>query len=472
MDGFDLELLNRLPLAEAAWTLFRYATNDAVLQRIFEQHRGRAYCSELTFSTLVDLVCDALLIHGGSGRQSFAQGRGKGSLTVSDQAAYGKLRRVPVAVSEALLWEVGARLTNVVPPVDSRSLPPCFAAYQVTAMDGKKVKNLAKRLKPLRGVKGSLLGAKVLVAIDCRSGLVIAMSSTADGEANDAPLVPTLVPQVRGRVPGPRLWLADRQFCDLRIPALLSQEGDGFVIRHCLKMGFHRDSHQEVREFRDAKGRTIREEWGWVGSAKDKRRMYVRRITLERPNEEPIIVLTNLLDGVQFPAEAVLELYGERWHIERVFQQVTEVFQLQSLIGSSPQAAILQASLCFVLYNVIQVVRGYVAQAKEVSLESVSQEMLFRDVQKQMICWTELGTAALPERVCEIPLEADATRVRLRELLRGVWSNRWRKSPPKKNWRAPAKTQCVAGGHSSAWKLLEHARAAKLQKPCATTRDV
>jgi Transposase DDE domain len=467
MEGFDLELLKRLPLAEAAWTLFRYAADDAVLMRAFEEHRGRAYSSQLRFSTLVDLVCDALVVHAGSGRQSFAEGREEGTLTVTDQAAYGKLRRTPVAVSEAVLSEVGARLRDVVPPGASSTLPACFADYQLVVIDGKKVKQLAKRLKPLRGVTGSLLGGKVLVALDGRLGLVTAMSSALDGEANDAPLVPTLVPQVRARVAAPRLWLADRQFCDLRIPWLLSQDRDAFVIRHCLKMKFHEDSSRPPRESRDAQGRTIRQEWGWVGSAQDKRRMYVRRVTLERPDQEPIIVLTNLLDADLFPAEAVLDLYGQRWGIERVFQKVTEVFQLQSLIGSSPQAAILQAALCFVLYNVIQVIRGYVAQAHEVSPEKVSEELLFRDVQKQMICWTELGSTPLPQRVCETPLEADATRRRLRDLLRGVWSDRWRKSPPKKNCQPPARTQSVPGGHSSAWKLLDLARSAKPQRPGA-----
>ena len=86
---------------------------------------------------------------------------------------------------------------------------------------------LAKRLKPLRGIGGSLLGGKVLVAIDGCSWLAIAMSSTMDGEANDAPLVPTLVPQIRKRESRPREWLADCQFCDLKIPALFSVDEDG-----------------------------------------------------------------------------------------------------------------------------------------------------------------------------------------------------------------------------------------------------
>jgi hypothetical protein len=137
------------------------------------------------------------------------------------------------------------------------------------------------------------------------------------------------------------------------------------------------------------------------------------------------------------------------------------VFQLQRLIGSSPQAAIFQSSLCLILYNLIQVIRGYVAKANRVAPETISSEMLFRDVHKQMICYTELVTSLMPDRVLELPLEAIVVRRRLSELLRGVWSEQWEKSPPKKNYKPTAKTKTVVGGHSSAWKLLETARKKK-----------
>jgi hypothetical protein len=462
MDGFELELLNRLPLAEATWSLYRYVANDDVLNGIFEANRGRAYERSLEFSSLVGLVTDALLVNGGSARQSFATGRGNGLLDVSNPAAYGKLRRTPVAVSEALLATVGDRLTKVVPYQQPRVLPECFAGFHVATIDGKKLKNLAKRLKPLRGVSGSLLGGKVLVAIDGRSGLAIAMSSALDGEANDAPLVPGLVPRVRERIDGPILWLADRQFCDLTIPRLLSQGGDCFVIRHCLKLKFDPDPNRESKESRNAQGRQVREEWGWVGSVKDKRRMYIRRITLTRPGEETIFLLTNLLDPEAFPAGAILDAYAERWQIERVFQQVTEVFELQRLIGSSPQAAILQASLCLILYNIIQLIRGYVAEANAVPTETVSSEMVFRHVQKEMICWAKLGSTPLPERVATISMEPET--IRLRTLIAGQWSDSWVKSPAKKNWKPTDKVIQVEGGHSSAWKLLNEGKQPRKKK--------
>jgi hypothetical protein len=461
MDGFQKDLLDRLPLAEAVWTLFRFIAGPEVLDAVFDRHRGRAYEDALSFSVLVGLMSDALLVHSGSGRQSFQQARKEGVIEVTDAAAYGKLRRVPLPVSEALLSEVGDRLQEVQPAVPARVLPTSVSDFAVLHIDGKKIKKLAKRLKPLRGVSGSMLGGKALVALDGRTGIAIAMAATADGEANDAPLVPLLVPQVRPRLRGQRLWVADRQFSDLRIPALLSQENDAFLIRHCLKLKFHRDDSVPVQESRDAQSRLVREEEGWIGGPRDPRRMRVRRITLERPDDEAVILLTSLIDSTHWPADDLLLVYKERWQIERVFQQVTEVFQLQRLIGSSPQAAVFQAAFCLLLYNLLQTIRGYIAEAQTIAAETISIELLFRDVQRQLICWTELGDSPLPARVLALSLDMQPTLIRLRHLLKDQWSDGWRKSPPKKHWQSPQQTK-VAGGHSSAWKLLQrHKKSAR-----------
>jgi len=230
-------------------------------------------------------------------------------------------------------------------------------------------------------------------------------------------------------------------------------------------MNFYPDPLRPARESRDSDGRKLQEEWGWVGSVKDKRRLYVRRVTLFRTTGEAIFVLTNLLDSDEFPAAAVMQLYGDRWEIERVFQIVTEVFQLQKLIGSSPQAAIFQAALCFILYNMIQVIRSHVAESQRIAAETISSEMLFRDVHKQMICFRQFIKSLMPDRVMELPDDPDLVFHRIKTLLQNVWSDRWKKSPPKKNWQPTEKTKKVAGGHSSAWKLLNIARNPPPPKP-------
>ena len=54
-----------------------------------------------------------------------------------------------------------------------------------------------------------------MVALELRSGLAVALATHPDGETNEAQLVPAVLPQVREQVAGTRLWVADRQFCDL-----------------------------------------------------------------------------------------------------------------------------------------------------------------------------------------------------------------------------------------------------------------
>ena len=101
-----------------------------------------------------------------------------------------------------------------------------------------------------------------------------------------------------------------------------------------------------------------------VGSRGQSRRRFVRRLTLTRPGEETVILVTDLLDATRYPAVDFLTVYLARWGIERVFQQITEVFALRRLIGSTPQATVFQAAFCLLLYNMVQVLRGYIALAQ------------------------------------------------------------------------------------------------------------
>src|SRR6185295_5656071 len=98
--------------------------------------------------------------------------------------------------------------------------------------DGKKIKDAAKRLKPTRGYSGKLIGAKALVAMDARTGMAVAMSDSLDGMANDVPLVPALMKQLRETITRPVLSVWDRQFDDVRTLGHLSaRAGDAFVVR-------------------------------------------------------------------------------------------------------------------------------------------------------------------------------------------------------------------------------------------------
>jgi len=81
-------------------------------------------------------------------------------------------------------------------PAAGGPLPASLQRFTVISIDGRKIKKAAKRLKPVRKVKGCVLCGKVLVALSLDSGLAIVTNAHPDGEANDAPLVPLLLRQV------------------------------------------------------------------------------------------------------------------------------------------------------------------------------------------------------------------------------------------------------------------------------------
>ena len=72
-------VVQRTPLADATLSLWAYLLKPSVLDKIFRQHRGRSFEDILTFPTLVELIRDALVLHKGSGRQSFHVLKSKGT---------------------------------------------------------------------------------------------------------------------------------------------------------------------------------------------------------------------------------------------------------------------------------------------------------------------------------------------------------------------------------------------------------
>ena len=182
-------------------------------------------------------------------------------------------------------------------------------------------------------------------------------------------------------------------------------------------------------------------EWG-------PKRRYVRQITLERPGEETISLVTDLLDGEVFSASDLLDAYLMRWEIERVFQQITEVFSLESLIGTDPRAVVFQCGLCLLLYNVLQVVRGLLAEIQEREPEKISTEQVFYDARRELVSLTTLGDTETIAEHFGAPTTPEQTRVRLMALLTTTWSDRWLKAAPKK--KAPARIQAKqSGAHTS-----------------------
>lgn len=468
MDAFITELMRRSSLATATLDLCDYIFDDRLLDDIWQRHRGRCYQDVLKFPDFLRLMRDALTRHGGSAHRLFVHLESSDDHPIDESNFYRKLARTPVALSRALLRDCSARLDQVMPAIQAVELPACFGGFAVLAVDGKTIKNVAKRLKPTRGYIGKLVGAKALVAMDLRSGLVRAMSDTLDGMANEVPLVPALMPQLHQLFEQPILSVWDRQFDDVATMRLLCQRrGDAFVVRAKHKnIAFTAESTVQSR---DEKGRLVLDQIGVLGSG-DKA-MRLRRITLFRDSaagEDDVVLLSSLLDRDRFAAADLLALYKKRWGIEQVFQQVTETFALEHLIGSQPKAVLLQFAFCLLLYNVMQVIKAYVAQDGNVKPNIVSMHYLFDDVRTELRAWAYHGDGQWPPG----GRDAATLRKRLETLLSGSWNAvRYTKASDKKVRPPPdQKRQWLSGGYTSVQRALE-GRAKIVKRKKVVTRE-
>jgi len=450
MTSFDLAVLHRLPLAEAVYRVLAYAWDDAFLEELYQAHRGSQYTKTISFPTLVHLVSDALFV-GRSGLQTFQQGQADGVLQASVEACYRKLGRVTPALSTALLEGATQRLEALFPTGgDERPLPAALAGFTGIVVDGKVSKGVPHRLKPLRQAKGGLICGRSLVAYSLREGRVLGFYGEEDGDANDVRFFPTLAERLRQRLTGPRLWVADRQFATLPVLNRMAQDADAFLVRYSKAVGFTPDPDRPAQAGLDAEGRPLLEEWGWLGQSKKRPGRYVRRMTVTRAGQDPLQVLTSFLEAATYPAAMLLEVYRARVDIEYMFQRITEVFPLRRLIGTSPRATLFQLSLCLLLYNVLQLVRGYVAVANGKALEAVSPGKLLEDVREEMIALHKMLDL---QRLLAV-LGQRRTAAELRELLAerlARWKQRWAKAPRHRNRPPKPKRK---SGHACAHRIL------------------
>lgn len=462
---FAVEVLSRLPLADSVWRLLHYAMADSWLDDLWARHRGRCFEKQLKFRTLAHLITDALIEHEGSGHQAFTRAQERGTLPVSITSSYDKLANLPRSLSEALLAEGTQRLNAVLPQalaVDP--LPDCWAGFEVFGADGKAIKHVHRLLKPLRGLQAGILGARASVGLNLRTGLAVAMVGHLDGEAGEAALTEGLLPKLAELAGGlGKSWLVvlDRLYCNLSFPREVLNAGGHFLIRYCSNTTFVPDESRPAQEVRDADGRRIVQEWGWLGKVAKADRVSVRRITKHLADGKELGVITDLLDETRYPAEAMLATYHSRWGLETVFQQITDVFSLKHLIGTQPKAVLFQLSFCLLLYNALQVVRAHLASHQACEARAISNEKLFGDVERQMVSVSELVEVQTLLALLGAVPTATEVRTYLQDRLRGAWSDRWWKAPSSGRGGHQKVKKRVLGNHTSTYRVLQQAHEQK-----------
>jgi len=354
------EVLDRFVEQSAVSVMFRGTLENAVtadlLDKIFADTAKRQRCSELLFSSVVDLL--SLVATGMRKSVNDAYRAKKEQLTVSVIAVYGKLKGVETEVSRQMIRGRAARMAQVVDRLGKRRRP-LLSGYRVKIIDGNHLAATEHRLQELRTIRSGPLPGLALVVLEPDRMLLTDVFPCEDAYAQERSLLPQVLPTVEAD----DLWIADRNFCTTGFLFGIAARRARFLIRqHSSALSYEllgkRQKigpcptgmiyEQKVR-LTDAEGNGL----------------VVRRITMElkkptRNGETEIHLLTNL-PAKAANARKVADLYLHRWTVENAFQELDQALHSEINTVGYPKAALLSFCVAMLAYNVISVVKSALA---------------------------------------------------------------------------------------------------------------
>jgi Transposase DDE domain/Insertion element 4 transposase N-terminal len=174
--------------------------------------------------------------------------------------------------------------------------------------------------------------------------------------------------------------LGDRAFCSYGAMAALFQRGVDTVMRlHQLrKTDWRRGRHlgpgdRLVRWSRPgpAPEHWTKAQWDLLPAQLSVRLV---RVIVQTPGfrTRTVLIATTLTDAVLYPADAIRELYAQRWNIELHFAQIKTILGLDVLRCQSPAMIQKELQIHLIAYNLVRALMQKAAHLHDVGLERIS----------------------------------------------------------------------------------------------------
>lgn len=343
------------PLTVAVRGVLEWMLPDERLQALHEQ-APRGWTRSLAIESLFWLVVEVV---SGARNSVYAayqadQAEPEPTISVSHQAVYDKLGRMPHAFGTSLVRESAARLQPLLASAARRHYPG-LKSYRVIVIDGTDLGGTEHRLGVLRGIKAAGLPGRFVVAYDWASGICCDAVASEDAYTSER----TLVPAVLARARRGDLFVMDRHYCTTNIMQAIQQPGASFAVRE--QAGYLRCRATKKPRFRGcvATGK-VYEQPLEVEDTVTGETFIVRRVILKLAEptidgETEICVLTNL--PAKVAAVKVMDLYRERWTIERHFNFLKHCLHGEVESLGKPCAALFMMFLAIVTSNALAVVQ-------------------------------------------------------------------------------------------------------------------
>jgi Transposase DDE domain len=424
-----------VPLGVMVRGTMEWLLDKAMMEKLFAQEAPDLYTRELTISALVGLF---IQVSTGARQCVYAaykadQASADPTIATSAQALYGKLGRLPPALSEAVVRYSARRCGDLLafaPPARDEPLP----GYRMRVLDGNVLAGTDHRLKALRRWLNACLPGKSLVVYEPGTGLVSDLVLCEDAYTQERALMSQVLERLREK----DLIVADRNFCTQRLVMGVRARGAFFIVRqHATNLPCR--TVTKLKPCGTTATGTVSEQSVQTndpdtGQAILLRRIQVRLTNKTRDGERTITLLTNLPNDVS--AVTIAELYRQRWTIENHFQFLTQSLHCEVSGLGQPRAALFAFAMALVAGNALAVVRGGLRSAHGVEAErDVSGYYLadevagdYRTLMKYLPAEQWRGWRDLPVPAMARLLRAIAQHVNLKGLSR---SPRGPKKPPQ-----------------------------------------
>lgn len=420
------------PFATVTQMVLRRMLDPTHIDQLFNDNAQRQYHRSLMFSVLTRLVSGVVL--GKHASMNAGYKKMKEQLGVSVTAVYEKLQRVELPIVQELLrqsYQQTVETCKAVGCVAHNDLP----GYTTRILDGNWLSGTEHRLKETRTSTAAPLPGKSLVVYDPRFNAVCDFFAMEDAYSQERSGLDDVIETLKKH----ELWLADRNFCTLKLLYAIAAKSGCFVIRQ----------HNQLHGVEKGKLRKIgQSETGVIYENKlvlpeyDGQQMTVRRVLVHlfeptRDKEVEVVLLTNL-PVKDADAIVVSDLYRTRWKIETAFGHMTLAMNCEIKPLCYPKAALFCFASALIAYNAFAITKGAVAAEHGRSeSEMLSHYYLALEISEA----TDGMLVALPEQRWEEmdAISASDFAVEVRRIIRGVDLSRYRKSvrgpkkpPPKR----------------------------------------
>ena len=351
---------------------------EALCEQVFEECRTAERRRAWTLSNLARFWTAVVLRAPKSLRQALAEGTGGGSWGYPDVAAS------PQAFfqrSQDLDPEFFKRLFEAFRTLVAGSERARYAAQhaaitdrfeRVLIVDGSKLDAVARRLRLCWKDRRVPLPGCLLALQDLRGGIPWRLLLDPDAARGEMPRVREVLPEI----PKGTLLLGDRAYGMPTFFAALGAHGLFGLCRRGARVRWVNEKRLSISEFEGGTLEDLEVDAGISHKTQTQRLRCVRW----RKGKKRVDLFTNVLDPERLGAAEAMQLYRERWKVERLFYDLKEVLDLHSFYGANFRAVAMQVYAAAIVHTAMRAAQSRIAHAVGRKPEDLSPAKLYPKV--------------------------------------------------------------------------------------------